>query len=95
MIVSVAMITVKPGHQGPVADILNEHVNQEKKAPGCVKAYYKKAINSDDTFLVYVEYDNMQSFQMTEKEAEKKKEEGKVEFVLRPHILKAFFGNFD
>lgn len=95
MIVSVAMISVKPGHQGPVVDILSEHVNQEKKAPGCVKAYYKKAINSEDTFLVYVEYDNMKNFQAAEEAAQKQKEEGKVEFVLRPHILKAFFGNFD
>ena len=95
MIVSVAMISVRPGHQGQVVDILNDHVQKEKAAAGCVKAYFKKAINSEDTFLVYAEYDKMENFQKAEKASQGNKEEGKVEFILRPHILKAFFGNFD
>jgi len=95
MITSVAMISVKPGHEAQVTDILNEHVNKEKKVKGCVKAYYKRALDTHDTFLVYAEYDNLENFKAADKAHEGKKEGEKVEFVLREHILKAFFGNFE
>lgn len=96
MIVSVAMISVRKGHEAQVADILQDYTNKEKKAPGCIRCYYKRAINNTDTFLVYTEYDSMENFQASEKKIEQQNAEGgKVEFILRPHILKAFYGNFD
>lgn len=96
MIVSVAMISVRKGHEGQVVDILRDFTTKEKKAAGCVRCYFKPAINNRDTFLVYAEYDTMEHFQASGKKAKNKQEEGgKVEFVLRPHILKAFYGNFD
>lgn len=96
MIVSVAMISVIKGHEGQVVDILNDYTTKEKKVPGCMRSYYKRAINNDDTFMVYTEYDNMEHFEASEKMVRDQHEEGgKVEFVLRPHILKAFYGNFD
>jgi len=97
MIVSVAMLTVRQGHQAQVVDILNDYVTKEKQVKGCVRAYYKRALNNDDTYLVYTEYDNLEHFQDSEKAepAQEKDKNGNVEFALRPHLLKAFFGNFD
>ena len=96
MIVSVAMISVRKGHEGQVADILTDYTTKEKKVPGCVRCYFKRAINNNDTFMVYTEYDTMDHFQASEKMVQEQQQEGgKVEFVLRPHILKAFYGNFD
>jgi len=95
MITSVAMISAKPGHEAQVVDILNHHIQEEKKVKGCVKAYMKKALNTSDTFLVYAEYDTLENFKTADKAHEGQKEGEKVEFVLRPHILKAFFGNFE
>jgi quinol monooxygenase YgiN len=95
MIVSVAMLTVRKGHQGQVVDILSDYVNKEKKVKGCVKAYYKQALDNDDTFLVYAEYDTLEHFKAAEKISHHQKKGEKPEFILRPHLLKGFFGNFD
>jgi quinol monooxygenase YgiN len=95
MIVSVAMLSVRKGHQAQVVDILNEYVTREKKVAGCVKAYYKQALDNDDTFLVYIEYDNLEHFRAAEKISHHQKKGEKAEFILRPHLLKGFFGNFN
>lgn len=95
MIVSVAVLTIRKGHQAKASDIIHEHVEREKKAAGVVKAYTKKALNNDDTFLVYVEYDSKKSFEVAEKASKKLKENKKVEFALRPHLMRGFYGNFE
>ena len=96
MITSVAMVTARPGHEGQVADLLSEYVTQEKKVPGCMRIYHKRAMNNQDTFLVYAEYDTLENFQASEKVFDEAHQDGgKIQFSLKPHILKAFFGNFD
>jgi quinol monooxygenase YgiN len=94
MITTVAMLTVKEGHQEQVLNILKAHVSRERKMKGCLQAYYKPALNNNDTYLVYAEYDSLESFQAAEKQDEKQ-DGGKVEAILRPHILKAFHGSFE
>jgi hypothetical protein len=95
MIVSVAVLTIRKGHRAKAVDIIQAHLQREKKAAGVVKAYYKKAVNNDDTFLLYVEYDSKKSFSAAEKSSQKLKEDQKVEFSLRPHLLRGFYGNFE
>ncbi len=95
MIVSVAALTIRKGHRAKAADIIHQHVEKEKKTPGVVKAYLKKAVDSDDTFLIYVEYDSRRSFAAAEKASQKLKQDQKVEFALRPHLLRGFYGNFE
>jgi len=94
MITTVAMITIRAGHQEKVSNILKAHVSRERKLKGCLQAYYKRAMNNDDTFLVFAEYDSLESFQAAEK-MDEQKDGGKVESILRPHILKAFHGSFE
>jgi heme-degrading monooxygenase HmoA len=95
MIVSVAVLTIRKGHEEKATEIIKAQVEKEKKTTGVVQAYFKKALNNDDTFLVYVEYDNLKHFQAAEKASQLLRKEKKVEFVLRPHLLKGFFGNFE
>jgi heme-degrading monooxygenase HmoA len=95
MIVSVAVLTIRKGHQGKASDIIRDHLEREKKLPGVVRAYTKKAVNNDDTFLIYAEYDSRKSFEAAEKASQKLKEDKKVEFALRPHLLRGFYGNFE
>jgi heme-degrading monooxygenase HmoA len=94
MITSMSVLTIRKGHEGDVVNILKDFVNKEKFTTGCIKAYLKKAIDNDDTYLVYAEYDTMENFQAANKINENKKEDEKVEFILRPHLLKGFYGNF-
>ena len=86
MIVSIAVLTIRKGHQAQAAEIIHQHVEKEKKASGVVRAYLKKAVDSEDTFLVYVEYETLKHFQAAEKASQKLKENEKVEFTLRPHL---------
>lgn len=95
MIVSVAALTIRKGHREKAIDIIHQHVEKEKKTPGVVKAYFKKAVNNDDTFLIYVEYDSKKSFVAAEKASKKLKDDQKVEFALRPHLMRGFYGNFE
>ncbi len=96
MIQSIAVISIRKGHDADVIKILSEYIEKEKKNKGCLKAYFRKALDNDDTFLAYAEYDSIENFKASEKaSAERLKEGGKVESALRPHILKAFYGNFD
>ena len=95
MIVSVAALTVRKGHRAKAVEIIQQHVEKEKKAAGVVKAYFKKALNNDDTFLIYVEYDSKRSFATAEKVSQKLKQDQKVEFAMRPHLLRGFYGNFE
>ncbi len=95
MIVSMAVLTIRKGHQSKASDIIHQYVEKEKKTAGVVRAFAKKAINNDDTFLIYVEYDSLKNFQAAEKASKKLKESEKVEFSLRPHLLRGFYGNFD
>jgi quinol monooxygenase YgiN len=95
MIISVAMLSVYKEHQDKVIKILEDIIAKEKNVPGCAKAYYKRAINNDDTFLVYAEYDTMEHFQAAEKTAMLVPEGQKPEFILRPYLMKGFFGNFE
>jgi heme-degrading monooxygenase HmoA len=96
MITSVAMITVRPGHESQVIDVLNNYVTKEKDVKGCMRVYYKRALDTGDTFLVYAEYDTLEHFRTAEKTSQPAPPEGgKIQFMLKPHILKAFFGNFD
>jgi len=96
MIVSVAVLSVRKGHEAQAVDILSDYTTKEKKVHGCIRCYFKRAINNTDTFMVYTEYDNTEHFQSSQKKVKEHQQEGgKVEFILRPHILKAFYGNFD
>jgi heme-degrading monooxygenase HmoA len=95
MIVSMAVLTIRKGHLEKASDIIHAYVEKEKKTAGVVRAYVKKALNNDDTFLIYVEYDTLKSFQAAEKASQKLKENQKVEFELRPHLLRGFYGNFN
>jgi heme-degrading monooxygenase HmoA len=95
MIVSMAVLTIRKGHEGKASALIQKQVEKEKKTAGVVKAYFKKALNNDDTFLIYVEYDSLKSFQAAEKASQKLKKNEKTEFALRPHLLRGFFGNFD
>ncbi len=94
MITSVSILTIRKGHESQVVDILRDFVNKEKTTKGCVKAYLKKALDNEDTFMVYAEYDTLENFQASNKQSEAKKEDEKVEFILRPHLIKGFYGNF-
>jgi len=80
MIVSVAMISARKGHQAQVTDILSDYITKEKMVPGCIRCYSKRAINNDDTFLVYTEYDTLEHFQASEKMVEKSEEGAKVSY---------------
>jgi quinol monooxygenase YgiN len=95
MIVSVAVLTIRKGHEEKASEIIKAQVEKEKKTAGVVQAYFKKALNNNDTFLIYVEYDNLKHFQAAEKASQLLKKDKKVEFALRPHLLKGFFGNFE
>ncbi|HTC21322.1 MAG TPA: antibiotic biosynthesis monooxygenase [bacterium] len=95
MIVSMAVLTIRKGHQAKASDIIHQYVEKEKKTTGVVRAFAKKAINNDDTFLIYVEYGTLKHFQAAEKASQKLKENEKVAFSLRPHLLRGFYGNFD
>ena len=94
MIASVATLTARKGHEAKVADILSDYVTKEKKVKGCIRCYFKKALNNDDTFLLYSEYDTLEHFEAANK-PDKPQEPGKIRFILKPHVVKAFFGNFD
>ena len=93
MIVSLTVVTVRKGHEQQVVDILNKFVQKEKKLKGCLKVYLRKAIDNTDTFLVYSEYDTKANFEAANKLTEDKK--NSKEFILKPHVLKVFYGNFD
>ncbi len=96
MIVSLAIVTIRKGHDSEVLKILNDYVAKEKAAEGCLKAYVRKALNNVDTFLVFSEYDTLAHFQVVDqKSVERLKEGGTIDFVLRPHVIKAFYGNFE
>ncbi len=95
MIVSVAVLTIRKGHEGKATAIIQAQVEKEKKTAGVVRAYFKKALNNDDTFLIYVEYDSLKSFQAADKASQQLKKNKSIKFNLRPHLLRAFFGNFD
>ncbi len=93
MIVSLSVVTVRKGHEAQVVKILNDFVQKEKKVKGCIKVYMRKAIDNADTFMVYAEYDTRASFEAANKLTDDKAKDKK--FVLKPHVLKAFYGNFD
>ncbi len=95
MIVSIAVMTIRKGHQGKASEIIKSQVEKEKKTEGVIRAYVKKALNNDDTFLIYVEYDTLKHFQAAEKASQKLNENEKPAFALRPHLLRGFYGNFD
>jgi quinol monooxygenase YgiN len=97
MIVSVAVLTIRKGTEKEFLDILSDYVTQEKKVPGCVRVYYKRAMNNDDTYLIYTEYDGRKALEASEKlSAEAQKAEGgNIEFKLRPFLLKGFYGDFE
>ena len=93
MIASLTVVTVRKGHEQQVVKILNDFVQKEKKMKGCVKVYLRKAIDNVDTFLVYAEYDNKTNFEAANKlTLDKSKSK---QFVLKPHVLKLFYGNFE
>jgi quinol monooxygenase YgiN len=93
MIVSVAVLTIRKENANEVSTLLNDFVTREKGRPGVVKVYYKRAMNSEDTYLVHTEYEDRKALQASEAAAEK--ESKSVGFVLRPYLLKAFYGNFE
>ena len=95
MILSVAMLTVDPGQQEKVVKILEDIVAKEKKVTGCTQAFFKRAINNNDTFMVYAEYDTMEHFQAAEKMTQQMPEGQRPQFMLRPYLVKGFFGNFE
>ncbi len=96
MIVSLAVVTIRKGHDNQVLEILNKYVTGEKSSKGCIKAYVRKALNNVDTFMVLCEYDTLENFQAADqKSVERLKEGGTIDFVLRPHVIKAFYGNFE
>ena len=95
MIISIAMLSIYKEHQDKVVKYLEGIVAKEKNMPGCTNVFYKKAINNDDTFLVYAEYDTMEHFKASEKMALQVPEGQKPEFILRPYLMKGFFGNFE
>jgi quinol monooxygenase YgiN len=96
MIVSVAVLTIRKGTEREFLDILNDYVTKEKKVPGCIRVYYKRAMNNDDTYLIYTEYENRQALDASEKlSAETQKAEGNIEFKMRPYLLKGFYGDFE
>jgi heme-degrading monooxygenase HmoA len=95
MIVSLSVVTVRKGHEKQVVDILNDYVQKEKKVKGCMKVYLRKALNNVDTYMVYSEYDTLASFEAANKVSPEKAKSKKIEFVLKPHVLKAFYGNFE
>ena len=95
MIVSLSVVSVRKGHEKQVVDILNSYVQKEKKAKGCMKVYLRKAINNVDTFMVYSEYDTKANFEVANRVSEEKMKSKKIEFVLKPHVLRAFYGNFE
>ena len=95
MIVSLSVVSVRKGHEKQVVEILNNFVQKEKKAKGCMKVYLRKAIKNVDTFMVYSEYDTKANFEAANKVSEEKTKSKKIEFVLKPHVLRAFYGNFE
>jgi heme-degrading monooxygenase HmoA len=95
MIISLSVVTVRKGHEKQVVEILNDYVQKEKKVKGCLKVYLRKAINNADTFMVYTEYDTLASFEAANKVSPEKLKAKKIEFVLKPHVLRAFYGNFE
>jgi heme-degrading monooxygenase HmoA len=95
MIVSLSVISVRKGHEKQVVDILNGYVQKEKKVKGCMKVYLRKAIGNIDTFMVYTEYDTKANFEAANKVSVEKMKSKKIEFVLKPHVLRAFYGNFE
>jgi quinol monooxygenase YgiN len=97
MIVSVAVLTIRKGTEREFLEILNDYITKEKKVPGCVRVYSKRAMNNDDTYLIYTEYENRKALEESEKiSAETQKAEGgNIEFKLRPFLLKGFYGDFE
>jgi quinol monooxygenase YgiN len=95
MIISVAMLTIDKERQEKVIKILEDIIAKEKKVPGCTKAFYKRAINNEDTFMVYAEYDTMEHFQAAERMTMQMPEGQRPQFMLRPYLMKGFFGNFE
>jgi len=96
MIVSVAVLTIRKGSDKEFLDILNDYVTREKKVTGCVRVYYKRAMNNDDTYLIYTEYDNRKALEESERlSAATQKAEGNIEFKMRPYLLKGFYGDFE
>jgi quinol monooxygenase YgiN len=93
MISSLTVVTVRKGHEKQVVKILNDFVQKEKKVKGCLKVYLRKAIDNLDTFLVYAEYDSKESFEASNKLDEGQKNSKK--FILKPHVMKLFYGNFE
>jgi len=93
MIVSLAVLTIRKEKTGEVSDLLNQFITAEKKRPGVVKVYTKRAMDNEDTFLLYTEYESREAFKASEAAGEK--ESQSVGFVLRPYLLKAFYGNFE
>jgi len=93
MIISLAVLTIRKESAQEVSRLLSDYVTEEKGKKGVIKVFVKRALDNEDTFLVYTEYADRVSYDVSEKVA---RESGKdVGFVLRPHILKAFYGNFD
>lgn len=92
MVISMAVLTIRKEKAAEVFQLLNRFITEEKVKPGVLRAYYKRAMDNDDTILLCTEYDNRKAFEASDRDAQK---EGSVGFVLRPYLLKAFYGNFD
>ncbi len=96
MIVSVAVLTIRKGTEEKFLALLNNYVTEERKIPGCIRVYYKRALNNDDTYLIYTEYENRKALDASERlSAENAKTEGNIEFKMRPYLLKGFYGDFE
>ena len=92
MIISLAVLTIRKEKSALVFKLLDQFVAEETAKPGVLRAYYKRAVENDDTVLLYTEYDSRKAFEASDKDAQK---EGNVGFALRPYLLKAFYGNFE
>jgi quinol monooxygenase YgiN len=92
MVTSLAVLTIRKEKSKQVFEILDKFVAEEKAKPGVLRTYYKHAVDNDDTLLLCTEYEDRKAFEASDKETLK---EGHARFVLRPYLLKAFYGNFE
>ena len=92
MVISLAVLTIRKEKATEVFKLMDRFVAEEKAKPGVLQVYYKRAVDNDDTFLLYTEYESRKAFETSDQDAQK---EGNVGFVLRPYLLKAFYGNFE
>jgi quinol monooxygenase YgiN len=93
MVISLAVITIRKESLKEVSELLNQFLSDEKKRPGVLRVYAKRAMDNEDTFLLYTEYEDRAAFDASEKASNE--EQKSVGFILRPYLLKAFYGNFD